>query len=143
MSKGTTMDTERRSKLANLFNRMQSASAEKSFRDAYSTDDVIAVLILMARGYSISDIVRATFISRDQVSKWRDAMMGGTIEYLYPDIRDRLESFDENSVPRIQQRDTRKRIMFAWRQQQLLLAEGRNPYDPIRPIQEATEPDAD
>lgn len=114
-------------RLAGWFERIRDRRGQSS-NGKYQTDDVLAVLTLLARGNSCADIERATFISRTVIMKWRDAFMSGTIHYLYPDIADRAAQFDEGTVPHIRNKMNRVRLRHSWQQHHLMLEEGHNPY---------------
>ena len=92
----------------------------------YSTDDVIAVLCLLSRGYNVQEIERRTYISRARITKWRDLFLDGNIEDLYPDIRERMANFDVSLLP--PERVRRVRPLFAWQQSQTRLEDRPNPY---------------
>lgn len=116
------MSEEGEGRLADLFEKLRSNRVGANAQ--YSTDDVIAVLYLLARGYNIREIERQTWISNSRIARWRDAFLDGRIEDLYPDIRERAARFDVSVIP--PERIRRVRPTFAW--QQTRLEDRPNPY---------------
>lgn len=111
-------------RLAELFEKLRSTRVAPTAK--YATDDVIAVLCLLARGYNVAEIERRTYITRPRIQKWRDLFLDGVIEDLYPDIKERMANFDLNLLP--PERVRRVRPLFAWQQSQTRLEDRPNPY---------------
>lgn len=112
-------------RLGDLFEKIRSRRVEPSAR--YHTDDVIAVLGFLSRGYNAAEIERRTLIGRSTITKWQNAFLNGNIEVLYPDIRERMDSFDLSQLP--PERVRRVRPLFSWRESQTRLEDRPNPYN--------------
>lgn len=111
--------------LSELFEKLRSRGTDRSAK--YDTDDVIAVLALLARGYNVAEIERRTYITRPRITKWQNAFLDGNIEQLYPDIRERAAAFDQSLLP--EERVRRTRPLFSWQKSQTRLEDRPNPYN--------------
>lgn len=111
-------------RLADLFEDLRGRRTSPNAQ--YNTDDVIAVLLLLSRGYNVSEIERRTYITRPRITRWRDLFMDGRLEDLYPDLRERMMLFNTDALP--PPRVNRIRQTFAWAQPQARLEDRPNPY---------------
>lgn len=140
MASNNIADDNEQPKIAQFFEAIR---AKRSAKSPYETDDVLAVFTLMKRGLSIADISRATLINEGAIRRWKEALLSGRIQMLFPDIIAAAETFDETIVPNIRPTYfTRERIPFAWKQAAIDIDAGINPYARKRlngPNREATD----